>query len=374
MAERLLHVLPAFAAGGAQRRVAQIVNHFGRRFEHILVSLNNDFGASAWIEPELDVVYLGCPQAPDGPAGMIRAMAALIRRTAPGLVLTYNWGSMDAVAAAVLTRAAPLIHSEDGFGLDEAVRQKRRRVWTRRLLLRRTFAAVAPSQTLVEIMRGVWRLPEGVIRYIPNGVDTVRFAPATVRRAGGPIVIGTVSQLRPEKRLEVLIGACARLAKRLAMQLLIVGEGPEREALGRCAEKAGIGENVRFLGKVPNPEDCYRMFDIFALSSGTEQMPISVLEAMASGLPVISTDVGDVKAMVADLNRPFVVGAAAYEAALERLAGDGELRRRVGEANRIRCVQVYDLRDMLRQYERLYESALASAGFSRVASAADAAV
>ena len=121
------------------------------------------------------------------------------------------------------------------------------------------------------------------------------------------MVIGTVAALRAEKNIARLIRALARLPAAAPARLVIVGDGPERAALEALAVAEGVGGRVEFAGHCADPAPLYAGFDIFALSSDTEQMPLSVLEAMASGLPVAATDVGDVAAMLDAANRPYVV-------------------------------------------------------------------
>ena len=118
-------------------------------------------------------------------------------------------------------------------------------------------------------------------------------------------VIGTVAALREEKNISRLMHAFAMLP---AGRLVIVGDGPQRPALEALAASLGVAERVCFAGHHLDTAAFYAQFDIFALSSDTEQMPLSVIEAMASGLPVVSTDVGDVRLMVASENIPFVTG------------------------------------------------------------------
>ena len=96
------------------------------------------------------------------------------------------------------------------------------------------------------------------------------------------------------------------MAAALPARLVIVGDGPERAALERLSRRARAGRAGGFAGHLADPAPLYAGFDIFALSSDTEQMPLSVLEAMASGLPVAATDVGDVAAMLAAENQAFV--------------------------------------------------------------------
>ena len=334
------------------------MSRLGPGFRHTVAALDGDVSATKEVLNQGAMNLAGCSKTRN-PIRAVSRLYALLGEHQPDLVLTYNWGSIDAVVAALLRRI-PVIHTEDGFGNEEAVRQKRRRVWFRRAVLRQVHAVIAPSLTLSEAMRRVWRLPEEQIRYIPNGVDLKRFTPPLrSRNRSGEVVIGTVGQLRREKRQDRLVEAVAAI-KTPRLRLLVAGDGKERDALCEKARGLNIVDRVEFLGAVSDPEQLYRKLDIFALSSSTEQMPMSVLEAMASGLPVLSTDVGDVKRMISDGNRPYVVGWDAYAGALKRLVEDESLRWDLGANNRRKCEESYGLDRMVEQYERVYHSALAA--------------
>jgi glycosyltransferase involved in cell wall biosynthesis len=225
-------------------------------------------------------------------------------------------------------------------------------MWARRLLLRRA-TVVLPSRTLWTLATGAWRLNARRVRYIPNGIDLSRFAPSPP--AGNEQVIGAVAGLRPEKNIARLLRAFAMLPASLPARLVIVGDGPERDTLRHLAASLGVAGSVHFAGHVAEPHRVYRQFDIFALSSDTEQMPLALLEAMAAGLPVAATDVGDVAAMLDPANRPFVTAKdpAALAGALAALLADTERRRALGQANRARAEQCYDQETMFRAYADL---------------------
>ena len=348
----VLHVFPTFAVGGAQVRCAALANRLGDAFRHAVVALDGVTECGRRFLPGLDVTFPGIETDKRDPLGNLRRIRGLLRHLRPAVLVTSNWGSIE-WAIANLAPLARHIHTEDGFGPEERIVQLRRRVWTRRLALRRSIV-VLPSRTLLRIATETWRLDPQRLRYIPNGVDLQRYAspPDHVRDHGVP-VIGIVAALRPEKNVGRLLRAMRQLE--IPARLIVVGDGGERAALQRLAAELGLADRVEFTGHVTDPQRLYGEFDLLALSSDTEQMPLSVLEAMAAGLPVAATDVGDVRTMLAEENSPFVVpredGPLAL--ALRALLEDPVLRRRVGQSNRRKATQAYDQEAMFQAYSRL---------------------
>jgi glycosyltransferase involved in cell wall biosynthesis len=139
-------------------------------------------------------------------------------------------------------------------------------------------------------------------------------------------------------------------------RLVIIGDGPERPALEALAGSLGVVDRVQFAGHQQDTAAFYAQFDVFALSSDTEQMPFSVIEAMASGLPVVSTAVGDIRLMVAAENAEFIVPAdeAALGGALAALSGDREVRHRLGEANLKQAQRCFDQAAMFAAHGALW--------------------
>lgn len=353
MTPLLLHAFPGFTTGGAQRRFAAVANRWGRDFRHAIVAMDGVTDARHLLDPGLDVTFPDFAIRKGDTFGMLRAMRALLRRLRPGTLVTSNWGTIEWAIANRLPRI-PHLHMEDGFGPEERDRQLPRRVLARRLLLRRARLLV-PSRNLERIAREEWRL-EPI--YVANGVDLVRFTPVE-RAAHGVPVIGTVAGLRPEKNLARLLHACAIAARTVPHRLLVVGDGPERGALEALARQLGV--EAEFAGPIANPAPLYARMDIFALSSDTEQMPLSVLEAMACGLPVAATAVGDVAAMVAEANRPFLTPREPepLAAAFAMLLADPGLRERVGANNRARAEFVYDQEAMFATHAALWRDPMA---------------
>ena len=358
----LFHIFPSFQVGGSQRRFAALANHFAHQpltkpVVHSIASLDGCFEAAALLDPDVRVNLLDVRRKGNFITTMLHARR-LVQALRADLLVTYNWG---AVEWAGLRGPVRHVHIEDGFGPEEAERQLRRRVWFRRLVLNHGSTLVLPSQTLVRLATNNWRIQRARIIHLPNGIPCQRFtlgSEASLRttfRGEGP-VIGTVAGLRKEKALDRLISAFAHVRAKQPARLVIVGEGPERASLVQLADRLGITDSVTFTGALATPEQAFAGFDIFAISSNTEQMPLSVLEAMASGLPIAATDAGDIAFMLADENRPFVVekSADALAQAITRLLEDEVLRRRLGLANRTRAVATFDENRMFEAYQRLF--------------------
>lgn len=358
----ILHVFPSFGIGGVPLRMVRMINHFGERLRHSVVALDGDFAAAGSIAAGLDVALLAAGDKRPGLARRLIGNTAFLRRMRPDLLVTYNWGAIEWAMAGRFFPVSRHIHIEAGFGKEEADRQIRRRVVFRRWALVRCARVVVPSRKLEDLALRVWKLPGRQVLYVPNGVDLDRFAapPGTAiagfPRRDGELVVGTVAPLRPEKNVGRLVRAFAALDPPLPVRLVIAGDGAERAMLGRLAVELGVGETVVFAGRV-DPETVLGAFDIFALSSDTEQMPNGLLEAMAAGRAVAAVDVGDVKHILSPENREFVVprdDGPAFAAAMVRLLRDPLKRTELGQKNRERVAALFSQDQMFAAYGRIF--------------------
>ncbi len=381
MKHHLCHIFPNFGTGGPEVRTVLLMNALADQFRHTVIALNGNLEMKRFVPPKVDATFHEHSIA-GGWWQRIRKIGNLTRDIAPDLVLTYGWGGTDALVAARLAGIQPVIHTEDGFLPDEVARQKRLRLYCRRLAFRTANRLIVPSRTLETIAKNRWQIPESKLSYIPNGVNTDQFSPDTNRNNLDPLirvlgldpakpVIGTVGALRPEKNHARLLRATVKLLKRNDAQLLLVGDGCEREGLVSLAVQMGIQKQVHFVGHVSDPAPYYRLMDVFASTSDTEQMPISLLEAMATGLSVAATNVGDVLEMVADTGKRFIVPTDAenqLEQALERLISNSSLRTSLGEDNRLKSIREYSEATMIARYAERYWEAIETNSASQMLS------
>lgn len=365
----LLHVFSNFVPTGPEIRTVHLIEAFGRGFRHSILSMDGRTSAAELLPKELDVRILESPPKA-GSFATARRLRRVLSEVEPDLVLTYNWGAFDMLLAARSAGFRRVIHHEEGFNEDEAESFKRRRVLARRLVLPGVGRLIVPSERLRSVATGLWKVPPERIRLIPNGIRLDRFAPRDGHpelraRLGIPaaaVLVGSVGSLRAVKRFTRLLDAVAAAGP--DVHLLLVGDGEERAALEARAAAPDLSGRVCFAGYQKDPAPYYRALDLFALSSDSEQMPVCLLEAMASSLPAVATDVGDVRAMLPPEQAPFLVplGGAATAGALgtriAELARSPETRERLGVANRRRAEESFAFVGMCAAYRDVYASVL----------------
>lgn len=374
MPVRILHAHSTFSLGGKEARAVRLMNAFGDAAEHsVISSMPDQLSARDAIDRAVKVDFPDDAPPLAGRPGLARLFRLSRYMRGFDLVLTYNWGAFDAVMARYLFAKGPgfppLVHHEDGFNEDEANGLKTRRNLYRRLGLSAAYRLVVPSETLERIARTAWAQPPERVERIANGIAVAAFSKAPAEDAipglhhhDGEIVIGTVAGLRAVKNLPRLVRAFAAMKMKNA-RLVIVGEGPECERIAAEARAHGVADRVHLPGFLPDPARYMGRFHIFALSSDSEQFPISLVEAMAAGIPAVCTSVGDIVSMVSPDNRPLIVDPkdeTAFAAALDSLAERADLRRAIGRANREKAAAEYGEAGMIAHYARLYGEAIGS--------------
>lgn len=361
----ILHLYSTFSPGGSRARAVRLMNAFGARARHTVASVDGQYGARDGIAQGIAYEIAQDPPPLTGGPSVKRyeAIAQYLRRF--DLVLSYDWGAIDGAMARRVSSAGvpPLIHHEDGFPADEIAGMKPQRTLYRRFALTRAAALVVPSETLETIALKTWKQPRARVHRIASGVATARFAqpprPDAIpgfRRRPGEIVIGTVAHLNPVKDLPMLVRAVGGMSSRA--RLVIVGEGPERQAIRDAAARMGMEDQLVLPGFLPRPHEFVGLFDIMALSSRAAQFPLCVVEGMAAGLPIVATPVGDAPRMVVPENASFIERRdheVLIRDALEALAqSDPAGRKGLGALNRRKAVADYDEALMIERYAALY--------------------
>ena len=204
------------------------------------------------------------------------------------------------------------------------------------------------------------------ISVIPNFVNPEAFSPAPRTEQEGretrDVVVSHISNFRQVKRIQDLVHAMVIVAKRVPeSRLMLVGDGPERHRIERLIDRLGIRRNVLVTGFRSDVANVLRCSDVAVLCSETESAPLTLLEGMSTGLPVVATRVGGIPEIVEDGFNGFLVDVKHPEGIAERiieLNDDPGLRRRLGEAARRTVLERYTAEKVVRQYGEVFEGIL----------------
>lgn len=365
---KVLHVINRLDTGGTEYGVLKLMKGLDYPlFEHRLCTTRGfDPQVARRLNLEKNVYVAGRSDARLQFAAF--RLARIMRAYRPHIVHSRNWGAIEAILAARLAGVPVAIHSEHGYEVDMLAGLPRRR-----RLLRRAFYAMADSVfTVTEELRSyhasqAWLSPEK-IRVLYNGVDTFRFAARPEVRlrvreqlglSAGSFVVGTVGRLVPIKDHPTLLKAAEALIRGgLTVSVLLVGAGPERARLEQLVEDSpNLRGRVVLTGATENVPDLLNAMDAFVLPSLCEGMSNTLLEAMASGLPVIATRVGGNPELVQENHSGWLFAPGDVNdlaAGLGRLAHSRNLRCTLGAAARLRAVTQFGLDHMLESYRNLY--------------------
>lgn len=361
---RVLHVVPDLDGGGLQGGVVRIINGLpGDEFRHEVCCLHEAgrFVSKLGRPVNVHEMHAGWHD----PRVSLR-LARVIRHCRPHVVHARNWSTWpDAVVARILTRCRGLIFSLHGWDSDAPASSTRAFVCRR--LARWTDHFCSVSGLAARQFSEETGLDPDRFEILPNGVDTTRFRPGgnrnETRRELGlgaeSVVIGSVGRFEAVKDYDLLITGAAELIHRrgLACDVLLVGDGRRRAKLRQLASDLGIADRVHFLGWRDDVERLLHVMDVFAMTSRREGMCNAILEAMATGLPVVATAVGGNPEMITDGRHGRLVppgDQAALVGALADLTCSPDIRREMGIRARHRVFRSFSLADSLRRYAMTY--------------------
>lgn len=363
----IVHVVHSLETGGLENGVVNLANTSGREFRHVIVCMTGAGALRSRLNEEVEVFALG--KRPGHDVRAFLRLIRLLRRVRPAVVHTRNWAAFDAIPAARLAGVGVLVHGEHGREANDPQGRDRRRNRIRRLLAPLVNHFVSVSRDLERWLVEDVRLPARKVTTIPNGVDLARFGQGDRResraRLGLPseaAIVGTVGRLDPVKDHAGLLRAFAVLPPGPQDSMLVIaGDGPCREDLTRLVGTLGLAERVRLLGDCRDVPGVLAALDLFVLPSIAEGMSNTILEAMATGLPVVATRVGGNPELVEDHATGRLVGIQDPAALAEAIAvylDDSHLRAVHGKAARQRATERFGLDRMCESYVDLYRRLL----------------
>lgn len=369
---RVLHLIHNLELGGAQGVIRQLVRHTDSdRFAPEVVSLFAPLGTE--VEEDLSqagvpVHYLGKRPGLD-PRTFFR-LGRLLRQRPPAVLHSHCYGLTYAYPVARWSSVLVHVHTMHTLAENEVTSG-----WQHRIYARAFRSGVVPVAVIEEVRASLGRVYGlDAVPFIPNGVSIGRFRDPTLdrdawRRAQGfavdDLLFVCVARLNYPKNQAEIIEAFAPVAlsdARPVRRLLLVGDGPDRGELERQARDAGLVERVHFLGSRSDVPVILHAADAFVLFSSYEGNPLSVMEAMASGLPVVSSAVGGIPDLLDDGAAGLLVPSgdrAALTRALHRLVDEPGMRVRLGAAAAHRAAERFSAAAMAAAYARLYDDLLA---------------
>jgi sugar transferase (PEP-CTERM/EpsH1 system associated) len=368
LAPLVVHLIYRLDIGGLETLLVDAINRMpAHQYRHAVICLT-DYTEFAQRITRPDVELYALHKPPGLELGTHKGLFKLLRKMRPDVLHTYNLGTIEYHATALLAGVPVRVHAEHGRDASDPHGVNRKHNLLRRLLTPVIDRYVPVSRDLERWLRGVVGIPQAKIELIDNGVDTERFRPATEAslepwNAPDAFVIGSVGRLQDVKDQATLIDAFALLRTMLPEQqhrlrLVLVGDGPLRAGLAQRIADAGLQDCAWLPGARSDVAPVMRSFSLFALSSIAEGTPVTMLEAMASGLPVVSTAVGGIPDLVQEGASGTLVPPGDPQRLAEALASyvlDAGRTRLHGAAGRARIEQQYSVSAMLAHYVDLYD-------------------
>lgn len=367
----VLHIVYRFDVGGLENGVVNLIDHMPG-WRHAVLALTEVTSFAHRVQRR-DIEFIALGKQPGHAVALYPAIWRTIRRLKPAVVHSRNLAALEAQLPAWAARVPLRVHGEHGRDVGDLDGRSTKYRWLRRLYRPFVHRYVALSRDLADYLVARVGIPAGRVAQIVNGVDSDRFRPAFGGRrpiAGCPFVgdelwlVGTVGRMQAVKDQTMLTRAFIRLlqldpALRSRARLLLVGDGPLRDDCLALLRDAGADHLAWVPGAREDVADVMRGLDCFALPSLAEGVSNTILEAMATGLPVVATAVGGNPELVEAGRSGELVPAADADAmaqALLKLARDPALAAAYGRAGREAVERRFSLQAMVAAYQGVYEA------------------
>lgn len=374
------HLVERLDVGGLENGVVNIINHMDPdRYRHAVICLKSASPEFAARITRLDVEIIELNK-PEGKSPLIYFQVwKTLRALKPAILHSNNISTIDCAVPAWLAGTRGIVHTEHGWDSVDAGRTHGKYNRFRRLLAPFIGKFIAVSGDIRTWLVDTVGIPPAKAIHIFNGVDGQKFHPIDPeiprivpencpfdRTRSDLVVFGTVGRMAPIKDQIGLVRAFAALirdqpALRARVRLAIVGDGPLRDTIQQEISTLEIADLVWIPGNRQDMDDIFRSFDVFVLPSLSEGISYTMLEAMASGLPIIATKVGGNPELIEDHVQGLLPPSAdtdVLKQAMARLATTPVDRERFGKAARAKFLENYSIDAMLNQYIAIYDALL----------------
>lgn len=367
----VVHVVYRFDMGGLENGVVNLINHMAAdTYRHAIVALTEVTGFRDRILRK-DVEFIALNKPPGQGIWQFPKLFKLFRRLRPDIVHSRNLAALEVQVPAWAAGVPIRIHGEHGRDVEDLDGNNVSYQRVRRFYKPFVHHYMALSRDLADYLERKVYVPKGIVTQVYNGVDTDRFHPAPghpVSITGCPFdphrhwLVGTVGRMQIVKDQLTLANAfvLALLQApelRASLRLVMVGEGPLRAQAQSVLELAGVSDLAWLPGERDDVADIMRGLHAFALPSLAEGVSNTILEAMASGLPVIATAVGGNGELVAPGTGELVPSAdpQAMARCIVALASNPARARSLGQAGRLRVQEHFSMRAMMSTYQLVYD-------------------
>ena len=371
----IAHVVYRFDVGGLENGLVNLINHLPSDvFRHAVIALTEITDFHRRIVHD-DVQFIALGKAPGHAFKLYPRLHALFRELRPAIVHSRNLAALEAVVPAWAAGVRVRIHGEHGRDMGDLDGSSRKYQWVRRVYRPFVTQYIALSRDLERYLCAKVGVPPERVAQVYNGVDATRFRPGESARVpieGCPFrdpetwLVGTVGRLEAVKDPLNLVRAFIQAlqlapSKRARMRLLIVGDGALYSDARAMLESAGVADLAWLPGERTDVPAILQGLDCFVMPSLAEGISNTILEAMATALPVIATDVGGNRELVDAGRTGEIVPAADPRALAARMlayARDPEAGREAGKAGRARIEREFSLDSMLARYRSIYDRLL----------------
>ncbi len=360
MTKKIVHLVYSFNIGGLERVIVNLINS-SCEAEHIIITLTPGQELAGQLNPHTTFYCLD--KKPGNDISSHLRLHRLLRKIRPDVLHTYNFGTFEYQLTAFLAGVPKRVHAEHGRDGEYDERTRRRRTLVRRFVLPviHHYAVVSPD--LYQWAKTDLKISEPKLQLVYNGIDTKAFeCQRQIAEKKSPIFI-TVGRLAEVKNQTLLVDAFGIMRKNHSQYenatLLIIGDGPLRSELSTQIESLGLAHVVSLLGSRDDIAEQLKNADVFVLTSNYEAMPMTVLEAMAAGLPVVSTNVGGVSNIVKDRETGFLVEAKNPKQLADAMAMAASAERRVrdvAQKGNAMVLHQYSVEAMKSRYFDLYDN------------------
>ncbi len=357
MKKKVVHLVYSMGCGGLEKVIVNLINGSYDEVEHIIISLTPEFEMTAGIIPDIQIFCLD--KKPGKDIGCHFRLYKLLKQLSPDAINTYNFGTIEYHVTAYLARVKTRVHSDHGHGGDAQDGLNKKNNFIRKISSYFINDYVVVSQDLMDWVTKVVGVKPQRLHLIQNGVDVPEaITHSKVITSKNPIIC-TVGRLDVVKNQSLLLKAFKKVQKTYpSATLKIVGDGPERNNLECEANRLEITPYVDFLGYREDVREQLLTSDVFVLSSNYEAMPMTILEAMAVGCPVVTTDVGGIRHFVDESYVTYSVAGNAESLAEKLIATiQCEIQQRQKVEKAFRLVRdKYSLQAMSAQYTSIYDN------------------